>query len=117
MVDINAQHEAEGMAARFFVHRGYEIIARRWRCPSGIADIIARDGDELVFAEMVANSMVHPAARPVGSEKRARFEAVAAAFCRRYDAECIPLRFDEVSIVIDANSDRAMIRHHVNTLG
>lgn len=117
MVDIEIQHEAEGMAARFLVHRGYEIVARRWQCPSGTADIIARNGDELVFAEVVANCGAHPAAKPLGSEKRSQFEAVPAAFCRRDDAECIPLRFDEISIAIYPDSNRAMIRHHINALG
>ena len=64
MVDIDTQFEAEGIAARFLVHRGYEIVARRWRCPSGMADIVARDGEDLVFAEVIASHMAHPAARP-----------------------------------------------------
>lgn len=117
MVDIEIQREAEDVAAKFLSSRGYDIIARRWRCPSGMADIIARDGDELVFAEVVASCAAHPAAKPIGSEKRTRLEAVAAAFTRRLEAECIPLRFDEVSILIDRESDRAMIRHYINALG
>ena len=117
MVDVEIQREAEGLAASFLVRRGYEVIARRWRCPSGTIDIVARDGEELVFAEVVANCGPHPTAKPIESEKRAWFEGVATAFCRRYDAECIPLRFDEISISVDIESDRAMIRHHINALG
>lgn len=117
MVGIDTQHEAEGIAARFLTRHGYEIIARRWRCPSGTADIIARDSEELVFAGVAASRKAHPAARPVDSEKRARLESVAAAFTSRYDAECIPFRFDVVSVVIYDGSDRAMIRHHINALG
>lgn len=117
MVDIEIQREAEGIAARFLVRRGYEIVARRWHCTSGMADIIARNDNELVFAEVMANRGAHPTAKPLGNEKRSRFEAVAAAFCRRYDAECIPLRFDVISIAIYPDSDRAMIRHHINALG
>lgn len=116
MVDIDTQHEAEGIATRFLVPRGHEIIARRWRCPSGVADIIARDGDELVLAEVAASRTAYPAAMPCSNEKRARLESVAASFCRRYDAECVPLRFDEISVVIDLHSDRAIIRHHINAL-
>ena len=42
----------EDVAARYLVSRGYEIIARNWTCQAGEADIIARDDDILVFAEV-----------------------------------------------------------------
>ena len=46
----------EDVAARYLVSRGYEIIARNWTCQAGEADIIARDDDILVFAEVKTRS-------------------------------------------------------------
>jgi putative endonuclease len=43
---------AETLAADFLVARGLSIVERNFRCRRGEIDIIARDGDTLVFAEV-----------------------------------------------------------------
>jgi len=43
---------AEDRAADLLAARGYRIIARKFRCKSGEIDIIAEDGDVLVFVEV-----------------------------------------------------------------
>jgi hypothetical protein len=43
---------AETLAADFLIARGLAIIERNFRCRRGEIDIIARDGDTLVFAEV-----------------------------------------------------------------
>ena len=43
---------AENYAAEYLKSLGYEITERNWSCRLGEIDIIARDGDELVFAEI-----------------------------------------------------------------
>jgi len=40
------------MAAAFLVARGLVILERNFRCRRGEIDIIARDGETLVFAEV-----------------------------------------------------------------
>ena len=42
----------EDVAVGFLERRGYEILERNWKCPFGEADIIARDGDDVVFIEV-----------------------------------------------------------------
>jgi len=45
---------AEALAARLLKKRGYKIIETNYRTPLGEVDIIARDGDTLVFVEVKA---------------------------------------------------------------
>lgn len=43
---------AEALAAAFIEGRGLRIIARNYRCRHGELDLIARDGEMLVFIEV-----------------------------------------------------------------
>lgn len=47
---------AERDAAQLLVAAGYEIVARNYRCKAGEIDIVARDGDVLVFVEVRSRS-------------------------------------------------------------
>lgn len=43
---------AEAHATRLLVEAGYSIVERNYRCKSGELDVVARDGDVLVFVEV-----------------------------------------------------------------
>lgn len=42
----------EEVAQQFLAEKGYQILATNYRCRWGEVDIIARDGEELVFVEV-----------------------------------------------------------------
>ena len=65
---------AEALAAEFLVARGLSIVERNFRCRRGEIDIIARDGDTLVFAEvrLRTRSDFGGAAASITAKKRAR---------------------------------------------
>lgn len=42
----------EGVAAVQLEAKGYAIVARNWRCAVGEIDLVARDGETLVFVEV-----------------------------------------------------------------
>ncbi len=44
----------ERLARGFLEQKGYLILETNYRCPEGEIDIVARDGDTLVFAEVRA---------------------------------------------------------------
>lgn len=46
----------EQLAADHITAAGMRILARNWRCPDGELDIIARDGEQLVFVEVKTRS-------------------------------------------------------------
>jgi putative endonuclease len=44
--------EGEAHAARFLKEQGFKLIKRNYKCPAGEVDIIAREGETLVFVEV-----------------------------------------------------------------
>lgn len=105
----------EDAAARFLYRRGYDIVERNWTCAAGEADIIARDGDAVVFVEVKTRTSVEKGmpSEAVDARKRERYERIAALFLKDYDAVDVPVRFDVVSLLV-ISSDRALVRHHIN---
>lgn len=108
----------EDAAARYLTARGYDIVVRNWTCSFGEADIIARDGDTVVFVEVktrtgLSNGLPSEA---VTKEKRARYEKIACAYLMDSDFVDVPVRFDVVAILV-MDSNRALIRHHIDAFG
>ena len=105
----------EDAAARFLYRRGYDIVERNWKCAAGEADIIARDGDAVVFVEVKTRSSVEKGlpSDAVDKRKRERYEKIAALFLADYEAVDVPVRFDVVSLLV-IGADRALVRHHIN---
>jgi len=92
---------AEAIAAEFLAGRGLAIIARNWRRRVGEIDVVARDGDVLVFVEvrLRRRSDYGGAAASITAAKRARMIAAANLYLaglRRVP----PCRFD--AILLDA---------------
>ena len=56
--------QGEDLAARHFVGAGFTVLARNWRCPVGEIDIVARDGDVLVIAEVKTRPRRRSGRRP-----------------------------------------------------
>jgi len=92
--------QAEERACRYLKGLGYEIVARNWRCRFGEIDIVAREGDTLVFVEVKARS-AGGFGGPAGSvdpAKQRRLIAAARWFIGRTGAE-LPARFDVVTFL------------------
>ena len=90
----------EGIAAAWLRLKGYRIEARNWRCPQGELDLVARDGDTLVFVE-VKTRTTGSAGRPeeaVNRRKQARLVRLAQAYLARLGGEPPPCRFDVVAV-------------------
>ena len=115
---VDLGKRGEEAAARYLLRRGYEIEARNWTCPAGEADIIARDGDAVVFVEVKARSSYDKGLpeEAVGPQKRQRYERIAGYYLSQCSYCDVPVRFDVVALTIIA-PDRALIRHHINAFG
>ena len=42
----------EAVVARWYERRGYEVVARNWRCREGELDLVVRSGRTYVFCEV-----------------------------------------------------------------
>lgn len=95
--------EAEHRAARFLVAHGYTIVARNFRTRFGELDIVARDGDTLVFVEVRRRSSADfgHAAESVNALKRARVSKQALRYLAIARPAFSTARFDIVAITGD----------------
>jgi putative endonuclease len=94
---------AEDRATAALEAAGYSIVARNWTCVVGELDIVARDGEVLVFVEVRsrADAAHGHAAEMVTPGKRRKVARVAQMYLgleRPRFAEC---RFDVVAITGD----------------
>jgi putative endonuclease len=101
------------LAHRFLQSCGYRILARNWRTRSGSAevDIIALDGETIVFVEVKtrATDFFGAPEDAVDTTKRRHLMRAASEFLRVMDKDPIHSRFDIVSILFAASES---IVHH-----
>ena len=104
----------EDEACRALVNRGYAILARRYRTRVGEIDIIARDGDTLVFIEVKAREDFRfgGGAAAVTSWKQRRIVHMALHFLANARWRDKPCRFDVV--VVDRDPDRVHVEIFAN---
>jgi putative endonuclease len=90
----------EGLAAAFLRLKGYTIEARNWRCAFGEIDIVARDGDTLVFVEVKArrDRSAGTPEEAVDLRKRRRLVRLAQAYLARRTGPEQPCRFDVIAV-------------------
>ena len=90
---------AEDVCAIVLRAKGYRILARRFRCPAGEIDIVARRGRVLAIVEVKARATVAAAMDSLSPRQRGRLEQAALAFLAGGAAGIVPhsdfsLRFD-----------------------
>ncbi len=92
----------EKIAADFLQGRGYTILARNYRRRTGEIDIIAREGEMLVFIEVKTRSggtYGSPAAA-ITPRKQRQISRTAQYYLAEQDLFDTPARFDVVAVVI-----------------
>lgn len=89
----------EDRAAALLERHGLSIVARNYRTRFGEIDIIARDGESLVFVEvrLRAGPGFGGAAASIGAHKQARIAAAAKLYLMQTRSRS-PCRFDVVAI-------------------
>jgi putative endonuclease len=93
---------------------GYAIVARRYRTDRGEIDIVAEDGDTLVFVEVKARATGEfgTAAEAVTRRKQLRLAAMAIDYLARAGVVNRPCRFDVVAIDDVATAPRITVYRH-----
>lgn len=90
----------ENLAARHLRDEGLKILERNFRSPVGEIDIIARDGDTLVFVEVKTRSYDDPMPEDqVNQAKQHQITKAARFYLSRYGTSQPPARFDVVAVV------------------
>ena len=108
----------EKLAAELLVDKGYRIVETNFRCPEGEIDIVARDGDCLVFVEVRArrSRRFGTPEESITGRKKEHIRSAAARY--REQREDLPelWRIDVVAVEMDG---RRLVRvdHIVNAIG
>ncbi|MCS7196826.1 MAG: YraN family protein [Aquificaceae bacterium] len=79
----------EGIAVRYLQSLGYRILHRNYHCRCGEIDIVALDGEALVFVEVKGgkSKVFGDPAERVNREKLRRIIACAEEFLQKHPAE------------------------------
>lgn len=104
----------EDLAHRYLQSHGYIIIGRNWRTRTGSAelDIIAADGDTIVFVEVKtrATRMFGAPQDAVDEGKRRHVFHAATEYLHTIDASFDRARFDIVSVLFEEGESVAHYR-------
>ena len=94
----------EDLSVEYLIQKGYKIIERNFECRQGEIDIIAKDGDILVFVEVKSRSNPNYGNPEdfVDLKKQVNIIKAADAYIELmgYEGE---VRFDIVSVYLDTN--------------
>ena len=96
----------ERTASAHLEAKGYRIVGRKFRVRDAEIDLIARDGDALVFVEVRTRRGAYPgmAALSITRKKAAKLLVAAEWYIERNpDAADLPLRIDVVAIELGAD--------------
>jgi putative endonuclease len=109
-------NRGERRAARYLRSLGYTIIARQHTNRYGEVDIIARDGDCLVFVEVKTRKSVaagHPA-EAVDRAKQSQLTRVALAYLKQHGLLEARSRFDVIALIWPKDSRTPQLEHFQN---
>ena len=101
---VNLGKTGEDLACRELERLGYAILDRRVRFRGGEIDIVARDGQTLVFVEVKARETgaFGGGGEAVTMYKRRRIVQLAIEYVARRRLGDCGVRFDVVSVQLDA---------------
>jgi putative endonuclease len=117
VVDERAKTGRVGEDAALAVYegRGYQLIARNWRCRVGELDLIVARAETLVFCEVKSRrgAGFGGGYEAVTARKRAKLRAVAEVFLLATAARPRAIRFDVASVVVRDGLNRPNARSTV----
>ena len=98
----------ETLAADHLVGLGWQILERGWRCRAGELDLVAQDGDTVVFVEVRARAAgAKVAARQsVGFGKQTRVARAALHYIQDRKLSNRRFRFDVIAVELGAPAVR-----------
>jgi len=90
----------ESLAARELERRGYRIVERNWRCPSGEIDLVAEKDGALIFVEVRTRrgSERGTPQESVTPAKQAKLIELAQTYCQQTEGDDRDWRIDVVAV-------------------
>jgi putative endonuclease len=94
--------KGEDLAVAYLAGAGYRIIERNYRCLFGEIDIVAREGETLVFVEVKSrrSEAYGDPLLAVGCRKQRKISRIALHYLSDKDLRYRPARFDVVAVML-----------------
>lgn len=111
---IDLGNKGEDIAYEHLLEEGYTLLERNWRYKKAEIDLVAMDGETLVFVEVKTRSYVYlgEPEQAVHQRKQNVLISAAAAYMHLYGHEWA-YRFDVISIVKESEQ-RFHIKHLID---
>jgi putative endonuclease len=103
-VPFGRRSEIEGAA--YLRSLGFRVVASGYRTRNGEVDLIAWDGDELVFVEVKSLHSDAPPEDNVSVRKQQRIMRAARSYIARYNLQDRAYRFDILAITAKPDHQR-----------
>ena len=97
----------EQFALEYLIEKNYQILETNWMCGHKEVDIIAKDGDTIVFIEVKTRHdkcLVDPEIT-VDHYKQRHLIWAANSYVNRYQYD-LDVRFDIIAIVVNPNNEK-----------
>lgn len=93
----------ETIGRAFLEKSGYRVLHQNWTCPLGELDLVAEEGESLVFVEVKSrtSSDFGIPEEAVTRAKQHRLIRLAQAYAKRYGIKDKPFRFDVLAVTPD----------------
>jgi len=104
----------EDLARKRLKDCGYRILTTNYRCPLGEIDVIAREGDVLVFVEIKTrkNKSLGRVKEAVNIRKQRQISKVALAYMKSHNLWGRKARFDVVAVgLLDGKKEIEIIKN------
>ncbi len=105
--------KGEIIASQYLKNKGYKIIKTNYKNPLGEIDIIAKQGDYIVFVEVktrTSRAFGDPL-EAVNETKQMKIRQVATLYLKQLNRLDTPCRFDVISVLGQTEEE---IRHIIN---
>ena len=108
--------QGEDLAAKFLQRAGYHLRERNWRCTLGEVDLIATQGEYLVFVEVktrVAGTPYHPTLN-ITAPKMARLRQLGQQYLADHpETGALQPRFDVMAVELEGSHPEAEVEGRV----
>lgn len=97
---IRTGKKGEDIAVAYLKGEGYQILERNYRCPFGEVDIVAKDGNTIVFVEVKSrrSERFGDPQVAVGQEKQKKISMISLNYLQEMRIPSDNARFDVVAV-------------------
>ena len=113
---ISTGRRGESLALEFLIGLRYAIVEKNYRKQYGEVDIIARDGDTLVFIEVKTRqtTVFGTPFEAVDARKQRQISRIAQEYMQSHRLGDEPARFDVIAVRLERDNQPATIDHMKN---